>query len=45
MGKIEEGKKAPDFTLEDATGRKISLSDFKGKDVIVWFYPKDDTPG
>jgi peroxiredoxin Q/BCP len=42
---IAEGKKAPDFTLEDAEGRKVSLSDFKGKDVVVYFYPKDDTPG
>jgi len=45
MGKIEEGKKAPDFTLEDQDGKPVSLSSFKGKDVIVYFYPKDDTPG
>jgi peroxiredoxin Q/BCP len=43
--KIVEGRKAPDFTLEDATGRRVSLADFKGRDVIVYFYPKDDTPG
>jgi peroxiredoxin Q/BCP len=42
---IAEGKKAPDFTLENAEGKKVSLSDFKGKDVVVYFYPKDDTPG
>src|SRR5258706_5647053 len=42
---IAEGKKAPDFTLTDAGGEKVSLSDFKGKDVVVYFYPKDDTPG
>ena len=42
---IEEGKKAPPFTLEDASGEKISLSDFSGQHVIVYFYPKDDTPG
>jgi len=42
---IEEGKKAPAFTLEDARGRKVRLADFAGKDVIVYFYPKDDTPG
>jgi peroxiredoxin Q/BCP len=42
---IAEGRKAPDFTLEDAAGKKVSLSDFKGKDVVVYFYPKDDTPG
>ena len=45
MSTIVEGKPAPDFTLEDADGRKVSLSDFKGKDVVVYFYPKDDTPG
>jgi len=45
MAKIVEGRKAPDFTLEDGTGRRVSLADFKGKDVIVYFYPKDDTPG
>jgi peroxiredoxin Q/BCP len=38
--RIEEGKKAP-----DADGKPVSLSDFAGKDVIVWFYPADDTPG
>lgn len=42
---IAEGRKAPDFTLEDAAGKKVSLSDFEGKDVVVYFYPKDDTPG
>jgi len=42
---IVEGRKAPDFTLEDAAGTSVSLSDFKGKDVVVYFYPKDDTPG
>lgn len=42
---IAEGRKAPDFTLEDAEGRRVSLADFKGKDVVVYFYPKDDTPG
>ena len=45
MGKIVEGRNAPDFTLQDAAGRRVSLADFKGKDVIVYFYPKDDTPG
>ncbi len=42
---IEEGKAAPAFTLTDAKGGKVSLADFKGKDVVVYFYPKDDTPG
>jgi peroxiredoxin Q/BCP len=45
MSRIAEGRKAPDFTLQDAEGRRVSLADFKGKDVIVYFYPKDDTPG
>jgi peroxiredoxin Q/BCP len=42
---IEEGKAAPAFTLSDATGKKVSLKDFAGKNVILYFYPKDDTPG
>jgi thioredoxin-dependent peroxiredoxin len=42
---IEEGKAAPAFTLPDAAGNKVSLKDFKGRNVIVYFYPKDDTPG
>ena len=45
MAAIAEGKKAPDFTLESADGKPVSLSDFEGKDVVVYFYPKDDTPG
>jgi peroxiredoxin Q/BCP len=45
MAAIAEGKKAPDFTLESAEGKPVSLSDFEGKDVVVYFYPKDDTPG
>ncbi|MBE7462140.1 MAG: thioredoxin-dependent thiol peroxidase [Planctomycetes bacterium] len=42
---IEEGKAAPAFTLADQDGQAVSLKAFKGKDVIVYFYPKDDTPG
>ncbi len=42
---IEEGKAAPAFTLKDASGRKMSLRDLRGKNVIVYFYPRDDTPG
>jgi len=42
---IEEGKDAPAFSLEDAEGKTVSLADFRGKNVIVYFYPKDDTPG
>lgn len=39
------GTKAPEFKLEDKDGNKISMSDFKGKKVVVYFYPKDNTPG
>lgn len=42
---VTEGKSAPLFTLKDQAGEKVALKDFKGKDVIVYFYPKDDTPG
>ena len=43
--RIVEGKKAPDFSLENTDGKRVSPGDFKGKDVVVYFYPKDDTPG
>jgi len=39
------GEKAPDFTLEDQDGKSVSLTDFLGKKVLVWFYPKASTPG
>lgn len=39
------GTKAPEFTLDDKDGNKVSMSDFKGKKVVVYFYPKDNTPG
>ena len=42
---IQEGKAAPAFTLQDAMGNDVSLSSFAGKNVVVYFYPKDDTPG
>jgi peroxiredoxin Q/BCP len=42
---IEVGKKAPAFTLQDAEGNSVSLADHAGRDVIVYFYPRDDTPG
>lgn len=42
---IEEGKKAPMFTLNDERGNKVALRDLKGKDVVLFFYPKDNTPG
>lgn len=40
-----EGKKAPAITLPDQNGKKVSLKDFKGKKVVLYFYPKDMTPG
>lgn len=42
---INEGIKAPAFTLPDQNGNKVSLSDFKGKNIVLYFYPKDDTSG
>ena len=42
---IEEGKDAPYFKLEDQDKRGVALDDLKGKDIIIYFYPKDDTPG
>ena len=42
---LEAGVKAPDFTLPDKDGNPVSLSDFLGKKVILYFYPKDNTPG
>jgi peroxiredoxin Q/BCP len=42
---VKEGQKAPAFTLETLDGKTLSLGDFKGKQVVLYFYPKDDTPG
>jgi thioredoxin-dependent peroxiredoxin len=42
---LQPGDPAPDFTLEDQAGRKVSLADQAGKNVVLYFYPKDDTPG
>jgi peroxiredoxin Q/BCP len=42
---IEEGKKAPAFTLPNEEGVKVKLSDYTGSPVVLYFYPKDDTPG
>jgi len=43
--KLKEGDVAPDFSVATSGGGKVSLADFKGKPVILYFYPKDDTPG
>ena len=42
---LEIGTKAPDFTLPDQDGNPVSLSDFRGKTVVLYFYPRDNTPG
>ena len=45
MALIDEGKKAPAFTLNDQGGKTHKLSDYAGKPMVLYFYPKDDTPG
>lgn len=45
MATLKEGDIAPDFTAKDQNGNDVTLSGFKGKNVILYFYPKDDTPG
>ncbi|MEY2476047.1 MAG: thioredoxin-dependent peroxiredoxin [Actinomycetota bacterium] len=45
MATLSPGDKAPAFTLQDQSGSKVKLSDFKGRKVLVFFYPKADTPG
>jgi thioredoxin-dependent peroxiredoxin len=42
---VEEGKPAPDFELTSDVGERVKLSDLRGKPVVLYFYPKDDTPG
>jgi thioredoxin-dependent peroxiredoxin len=42
---LKVGDAAPDFAVNDEKGNKVKLSDFKGKKVVLYFYPKDDTPG
>ncbi|MBN2737622.1 MAG: thioredoxin-dependent thiol peroxidase [Spirochaetales bacterium] len=42
---LKQGDKAPDFQLEDDRGEKLTLKQFKGKKVVIYFYPKDNTPG
>jgi len=45
MALLNVGDTAPDFTVKDNTGKDVHLSDYKGKKVVLWFYPKADTPG
>jgi peroxiredoxin Q/BCP len=45
MAMVKEGKAAPDFTLPSSDGGEVSLKGLKGKTVVLYFYPKDDTPG
>lgn len=42
---LKEGTKAPDFSLNDKDGNQVTLSDFLGKKIVLYFYPKDNTPG
>ena len=42
---LKGGDKAPAFNLKDATGKTVKLADYKGKKVVLFFYPKDNTPG
>ena len=44
-GGVKNGKAAPEFTAKDQDGKTVSLSQYKGKKVVLYFYPKDDTPG
>jgi len=45
MPMLKVGDEAPDFTVKTHRGDEVSLSDYRGKNVILWFYPKADTPG
>src|SRR5499427_8724853 len=45
MATLKEGDKAPDFAVPDQTGNTVRLKDLRGKKVVLYFYPKDDTPG
>lgn len=42
---LKVGDQAPDFEVTDHRGRRMKLSDYRGKKVVLWFYPKADTPG
>jgi len=45
MAELKVGDKAPSFSLKDQDGKTVSLADFKGRKLLVYFYPKADTPG
>ena len=45
VAKLKEGDKAPDFTVRDGEGQTVRLKDLRGKKIVLYFYPKDDTPG
>jgi thioredoxin-dependent peroxiredoxin len=45
MGLLQIGDQAPDFKVKDHTGKDVELSSLRGKTVVLWFYPKADTPG
>lgn len=45
MSKLEVGSEAPDFKAKNQNGEEVALSDFRGEKVVLYFYPKDDTPG
>src|SRR5215813_3055763 len=45
MAMVKEGQKAPDFALPSSEGGEVSLKDLRGKPIVLYFYPKDDTPG
>jgi len=45
MATLKEGDKAPEFTANDQNGKTVALADYQGKIVVLYFYPKDDTPG
>ena len=45
MAMLNEGDQAPDFTVSNHAGESVSLSSLRGKNVVLWWYPKADTPG
>jgi len=42
---LPEGAQAPDFRVQDHTGREVTLAEFAGRNLVLWFYPRADTPG